>query len=1129
MGKGVPRAALLALAFLLLASPLAWVGQAQASPTPTYTLLGYVEGPGGVNAPPVPAGVTVVLTSSASGQTYSTQTSLSSGQFTFSSSSNAPGLQPGWWGLSVPPQTHATLQGAGGVSLPGEYAVLPLNQSAQYLYLNATALTNSAPQYIHDVSIDQENVTVNGTVSFQGRPYAGASVAVLAPTFNSFALANNTTTNVNNKSQNLHTGYFSMKVPWGSWVLVTTIPGVPNYYNYTPLVVNTAPVTTNLTVNPSVVSSKSFTTWGYVNLAPPKTGRDPNGGNVTVFEVAGPSPGSIFHSAVVPGGFYSVGTEGPGTYLVTIATVGCQTVSYTLTVTALNPSGSVPHNVNVVCGQAPPAAYATVLNWSTGFGKLNVTTHAVLANDSVLPQLANASIGQLWAQLALDWQHNLTFAQANFAKVAAWVASGGPFFPAGQAGTTVNGTGYGQPANVTFSSASGCLTFCGVNNAAMAWFNWTQNYNLTAKSTGNLKSYPVSFSFKHPTNGQSFNYTVLLPKGYVLSAGTAVPSQSALVPAGPSGTWTSFTLVSKPSPSAGGTLAFTAVKNGTVTASVNVSAKEFTWSNRNVLNTSRGNYTAIAGVGENLTFSGLNSTFPAGTNGTLYAWTFGDGGLNSTKNATTNHTYQTAGKFVGSLVLTSSGGAKSTVPFTIYAGSTKPQAVITVNSTKVQTASNGIPYLIVNWSTPLQLNASKSVSTINAGGAPSGRISVAFWNLTDSTSQTYNLTNANGGSRGVNNALSNITNTFVNKGHYVTQGTANGTPIPGTFFGWQYNVTLTVWDYGGRNSTAHMVILVRDTQKPVPVVVLKNGAGKPIPASGLVEGANHTALVVLWATNSSDPGNGSIAKYHWKVTDTSNKSANWTFDRASSAPGFPVPGGISVWLPPQKGAYTVNLTVTDRANNSAYLTTPLTVAVNLSVRPILSVSNLTAPTTMTDGSSYTISVNVTNLGGNASVARNVSVRFYLLPPSGSGVPITIGGSPGAVSFYGWINHTKLASTANATGLFSLAYNHSARAQIQFTPSRTGTWDVWVNATASNEFAPDYTSGENQAHVQVTLNPNPIIADEEIAAVVGAVALAIILIVLFYRRKRAPKASSKGSGGGGKLERGASKKDEDDEE
>lgn len=393
MGKWVPRAALLAMVVLLLAGSLAGIGQAQAGSTPTYTLLGYVEGTGGVSAPPVPAGVTVVLTSSATGQNYSTQTSLSSGQFTFSSTGNAPGLQPGWWGLSVPPQTHATLEGTSGQALPGTYAVLPQNLTAQFSYLTSANLTNSVPVTIHDVSVAQENVTVNGTVSFQGHPYAGALVQAIAPGYGNFVLASNTTTNINNKTQNLHTGYFSLLVPWGNWVLETTIPGAPNYYNQTALVVDqtTAPATGNLTKNPAVLSSTSYTTWGYVNLAPPKSGRDPNGGNVTVI-----GGGNVVTAPVVPGGSCSVGTGGAGTYTVVLATINEQTVWYTLTVSAGNPSGSSPRNVVVSPWSSAPANYTTTLDWTGGFGLLNVSTAALLGNDSVFPQLPNASVGQLW-------------------------------------------------------------------------------------------------------------------------------------------------------------------------------------------------------------------------------------------------------------------------------------------------------------------------------------------------------------------------------------------------------------------------------------------------------------------------------------------------------------------------------------------------------------------------------------------------------------------------------------------------------------------------------------------------------------------------------------------------------------
>ncbi len=1118
MGKWVPRAALWAVLVLMLAGTLASMGPAQAGSTPTYTLQGYVEGtsPGGF-----PAGVTVVLTSSATQSTYSTTTIGSGGQFSFVSTGNAPGLAPGWWQLSVPPQTHVALTG-----IAGEWAVFPQNRTAPYVYLNATTLTTSYSQTVPGVSYEQENVTINGTVTYQTKAYGAAQVSVIDPAEGGFVLANNTTSTITNKTLGLHVGYFSLQVPYGKWVLQTVIPGGLSYTDDEPITIDasTAPATGNLTINPAVVQSGSYTTWGYLYLASNHGTRDPNGGNATVYE---PSTGWV---SWVPlsGGYYSFGTLGAGNYEVVLSSIGYESLWYNLTVSSGNPTGGSPF-YSYVTPVATPANYTTTLDWSGGFQKLNVTTQVHLANDSVFPTLPNASVGQIWAQLGLDWQHNLSFKASNFATVANWLDSSGPFFPAGQSDTTINNTVYGQPTNYTFSSSTTCATTCGLDSPATATFTYTQAYNVTAKLNSGQKSYSGSFDFKHPTNSQTYNYTVILPKGYVLSAGTPVPSQSALVAAGPGGTWTSFTLVSKPSPGAFGTFSFSVVKNGSMTASVNISADQFTWSSKNVLNQSRGNYTAISEAGENLTFSGLNSTFPAGTNGTNYAWNFGDGSNVSTANATTNHTYAGHGEYAGSLTVTSSGGAKSTVPFWVYVGSEKPTAVITVNDTKILKASNNEPYIIVNWSTPLQLNATGSTSVINAGSnAPAGRLSVAYWNITDSSSQTYNFSQALS-----QNPLSNITQTFGGQGHYITQGSANGTAIPGSFFGWQYNITLTVWDYGGLNDTTHMVVLVRDTQKPLPVILIKNGGGKVVPASGLVEASNHTALAVFWATNSSDPNNGSIVQYHWKINDTGNSSVLDTFTRNTTGPNFPLPAGIPVWLPPQQTAYTVNLTVTDRAGNTNYVTASLTVAVNLSTRPVLAVSNLTAPSSMTDGSTYTVTVNVTNIGGKNSTALGTQVRFYLLPPSGSGSEIEIGGAPGSVNFYEWTNNTTLASSAAGTGSVSIPYNETYRAEIRFTPARTGTWDLWVNATATNEFVPDYTSGENLAHVQVSFAENPVVQDETYAAIAVVVVAAIVVIYLVFVKRIGrgggkPGSSKGGSSSSSKLERGG-KKDKDDDD
>jgi hypothetical protein len=409
-------------------------------------------------------------------------------------------------------------------------------------------------------------------------------------------------------------------------------------------------------------------------------------------------------------------------------------------------------------------------------------------------------------------------------------------------------------------------------------------------------------------------------------------------------------------------------------------------------------------------------------------------------------------------------------------------------------------------------------------------ISVAAFNLT--AFHSYWLANNSESAGG--NWYANFTQTLLGAGHYLTQG--YGTLSSVKFYGWQYNLTLVVWDAAGHEATAQLVVLVKDTEKPSPVATVLNSAGKSIGASGIVEGTNHTAYVALSATNSTDPHNGSITWFNWTVGNSGNTSANRTFDIAAPSIGV-VPPNKGIWLAPQSKAYTVNLTVTDRAGNVAWTVLTLTVAVNTSTRPVLSVGNLTADGSMNDQGSYTVWVNVTNTIGKNSTAENVAVLFYLLPPSGSGTPIAIGGSPSAVTWYGYSSGV-VNSTSAGTGTISIPYNDTYRAQITFHPARTGNFDLWANATASNEFAGDYVSGGNQAHVPITLNKNPLVNDETYGAIAAAVVIAIVALILARRQgylggtRPTPKMSSGKSGlergGSGSKKSSSDDKDDDDE-
>ncbi len=1122
MVNGLPRAALWALVVLVLAGSLASMPGVRAA-GPTYTLMGYVDQAGGGSPPPVPAGVTVNLISSATHQVYSTSTASLSGQYSFTGANTAGALSPGWWGVWVPPQAHARLYGC------NPCAVLPQNPNPQYYWESSSALTNPTanPVTVTGVALAPYNATIWGNVTYNGHAAGGALVQLLDPTINGFLYANNTT--VAKATNTTVVGEYSLSVPYGTWVLETIVPGNPNHYSMLQVTVNSP----TLTVNPAVAN---YMVWGWVNQASNPTAHIPAGGNVTVIDT---SNNYVYSSPTPSGGYYSFGAypagftgTGARTFEVVLAPVGWQTVSYPITISAASPNGSGPNpHIVLSSAEAPPAQYLTTLNFSSGLGKVAVSTHATLGNDSVFPELTNASVGQLWAQLALDWQHNLAFDAANLSHVLGWINASGPFFAAGQTDLTVaaagGAVGFGQPTNYTFTNSTGCTGTCGLTSSAGLDLNWAQSYNVTGALAANAKNYTLAFTFRHPTNGQVFNYTIVLPSGYVLAAGNAVPAQSRLAPAGPGNTWTSFTLVSLPSASASSSATFSIVRYANVTAIVNVTTSNFAFSKANVLNQTRGNYQVIVGSGQNATFSALNSTFPAGTNGTLYAWAWGDGTFTNTSSPTSYHTYTGAQSYSGSLTVTSSGGRTSSTSFKVYTDNVPPTAQISTNAT-VRTAGS-VSYVWVNWSRTLHFNASTSTDTVYSGAPVSGVLSIASWNITSAGS--YQVTaNYTASSGIVNPSQRNLTLTFLGAGDYYTNGTLPF-PFAPTFYGWEYNVSLKVWDGAGHLSSASLVVLVNDTEKPTPVLAIQDSSGRTISSSGIVEGPNGTARVVLSATNSTDPHNGSITSYFWNITNAANGSANRTISQPAVQPGFKLPSKPVLWLAPQSKPYTVNLTVTDRAGNTAYTTSQLTVSINTSQRPVLSVSNLTSPTTLTEGTGYTVWVNVTNTIGKNSTAEALAVRFYLLSPGGGGSQITIGG---AVSYYNY-SSTGVVSTTPWAGTVDLPYNHTVRAQISFTPGRTGTWDLWANATCANEFVGDYTAGANQAHVQVTLNPSPT-SQYIIYGAVGGAAIVLIVVAVYFTRRRSSGGSTaakpKSSGGSTSkpsLERTPKKDEEDDED
>jgi hypothetical protein len=1106
----LPRAALWVVVLLLLAGTLATIATAQAT-SPNYTLYGYVTQP--TTGQPVSAGATVELINRATEAVFTT-TTVSGGEFNFTTSSTGGALAPGYWSLYVPAQGNLSCR-----ACTYNFAVYPVNQNPTYAFYSASQLTSGAPGVtVPNVYDSAYTATINGTVKSSGNAARGASVQLLDPQYNNFVVASNTTTSK---------GFYSIAVPAGTWVLKTATTVAPQLYNYTAITV---------AGYASVVQPVNLYSWLFQGVLQSSAAGNPavgSTGNVTLWDA---TDAYIYSAATPAAGYYEIGTYPSGftgttgqQFQVVLSSVGYSTSFYTKT------SQGSPYARNVILSPLAPSqrgVYQTSLNFSainvtTGTGSLRVWTNATLGNDTVIQSLPNGTIGQLWGQLGLDFQGTTSPTGSSLlTSLVNWENAAGPWFPAVQAGAAINGTGFlasAQSGNVV-NSATACSGSCSLSTTGGMNLSWYQSFALNGSVVKNSGSYTVSFGFAHPTSSaDTYNYTVELPAGYALAANTPAPAQTRLVAQGPSNSWSKFTLVSLASTANGGTASFQIVKYANLTAIVNASVSNFAYSARNVLNSTNGNYTVVVGAGQNVTFSALNSTYPAGTNGTSFKWVFGDGNTTTVTTPTTNHTYALARAtpYPGTLTVTSSGGLHNETKFFVYVAKGPVTAAIESNASAWSNrTSGGVPYVFVNWSTVLRFNASASTAQIAPGAPVSNVLSVASYSISaKGFSAKANYSEGQGAYFG-----SNYSFQFLGAGVYYT----NHTTIGGSavdFKGWQYNISLTVWDGTGQSAATSLIVLVSDTEKPLAAFQVLNSAGKPVTGSGVVTGSNLTAKVSFNGANATDPHNGSLTNYYWLVTNSGNTSVHSGINQTGVKP-YP-----SLWLPAQTKPYTVNLTVTDLNGNKGYTTQSLAVTVNSTTAVIMSATNLTGSTTIDQGNTYTYWVNITVGGGAKAVANNVEVTWSISSP-GSTVKATIAGTPGSVKFYNYTSKGVPNTVPFAVGTIpTMSYNTTYRAVITWSPVRTGNFVLYANATASNEFSGNYNSGPQLASMSITVNPNPTTQALEYIAIAVAVIVVIFAIIFLYRRRthRGTTTAVSRTSRSGIERKSSAAKDEDEDE
>ncbi|MDP8011645.1 MAG: CARDB domain-containing protein [Thermoplasmata archaeon] len=257
-------------------------------------------------------------------------------------------------------------------------------------------------------------------------------------------------------------------------------------------------------------------------------------------------------------------------------------------------------------------------------------------------------------------------------------------------------------------------------------------------------------------------------------------------------------------------------------------------------------------------------------------------------------------------------------------------------------------------------------------------------------------------------------------------------------------INVTYMDQVGNNITVSIPVFVKDTLKPVPVIIFQNSTNATV--SQIYE--NQT--IKLNGTNSYDPQNGQIVSYNWTIKSSSGKvlsinSTNFTF----------ISGSLTSSVVTLKfnayGTYTILLNVSDRSGN--YNTTSRTLNV-VPVAPDLLLNNVTWHGNLTAGSSTTFYVNVTNTG-NAP-----ATKYYL--------ELYVNGK----------------EVSNVT-YYNLAVNKTVKLSISWTPSSSGNFTLKFEAYTPQE--PTMYLGDN---VQTK-----VVSVQEAGWVLPVTILGIILVIV----------------------------------
>ncbi len=1126
------RWAMAAIMVLLLLSALPSLGS--AAPASQYSIYVVVTTSSGA---PAPNGVNVTLMVGATGQSCQLQTSGGGGTVSFLN--GAPDMfnrictiAPGWYTVSVPPQVDVS-SGA-----PSHIGIFPSGSSSTF---SATQSQLSAGYLVRigGVTTSLMSKSLTGMIDLNGAQEYNASavVQVLDPAYPGLVLASGAFTGKYT---------FASDLPAGTWTVYSTMNlGQNTLTNYTQVTVPTVNNRWDVNLSSYLVSGLIFPT---ENL------RFTNQTNITLYDL---SSGATYHFVNPPSAYpqtsnyYQFGSynslagssTASSTFLALFAPQGESPVWRYFYASPSNPT----QNFDLSTSSLRSTVQNTTLTFNSTFDGVNVYSSTQLGNGSVVRALANAGVGDLYAQVGMDFNSGaLNASSAAWTAFENWLQLSGPVYPADQANLQVNKTSYTETANYGFYPGA-TPTDLEFSSAQAFSYNTTESYAIANNLNDRTSSHNLTFGFRYPTSTEQLSYRVNLPSGWVLSADSPVPAGTSLAAAGPGGTWSSFFLNVSRSPygAQNGTVSFQLTKVQKVTVAVNVVSPNFVFANKtNILNDTHSNYTVLVGVNQNASFSAATSVFPAGFNATSYYWSFGDGNSQYTyrHNTSVYHTYTSGGRFDAYVILTANGGQTSRQNVTVYVDDAKPTPKITVNDTRGLLTGLGAAgnesLLRINWSQSLRLNATGSKDAIHNPQPPylpSGNIGDAIWNISAGT--TYTSTNYSVAGQAAS-VFANVTYQFTGAGPWISSQSIDGASY--TVNGWVYKVVLREFDAGGNNASSTLWVLVNDTEKPNPVADVQGG-GYFSPAN--LEGKNTTSgtalpsgycpitLVDKW---SNDPHNGSVVAWNWEISNPgwSGFSKIWknaTNDNSTNLQ-LKVPQTSSAAT---SSAYFVNLTVKDRAGNLANTSVLFTCQLNSTTAPILQSLTLKGPSSVTEGQKYSFSVNVTNVGGSLSVANATHVRFYFETSSG--------GSPTNISWgtlYGYTGGQVNSSAEPGVTQANLHYNVTYQAQVTWAVSgggvtgglAPGQYRICANATSYSEASGSYSTQANVACTTITVNQSTL--QQYFVGIVIAVVVIVVLVLVFFlynRRSKGGSVKKASSGSKGSKKPAADEEDEDEEE